>query len=291
MDNHSEEYLRTKRRIKHWLDVKIEEDILANSVKHNTRKRLIAVISSCTIAATFIFALMFYGFDVGNNKSLDITWHEVTTNYGEKKSALLPDGTKIWLHNESRLLYPSAFVGKTRQVFASGEVFAEVHKDKSHPFLLSSNGVNVVVKGTTFNFRSYPEATEVELTLLEGSVDMNLLVGEKKKVISLTPGQIVKVNFLDEKISMFSTDPSKYVAWKDTRVLYFNDDTLENIIKELENEFNIRVFVTSKSLLKTRYYASFVNGETPDQIFNALNTTGMMRIKKTDNNYYIYPNN
>ena len=77
----------------------------------------------------------------------------------------------------------------------------------------------------------------------------------------------------------------------DTRALYFNDETLEKIIAELERQFGIQVEVRSSALLKTRYYVSFVNGEDPLQIFNALNTTGIMRITRKDNTYIIYPNN
>ncbi len=105
MENHSEEYLRTKQRIKNWLDIKIEEDILVNYAKNNVRKRLITIVSSCMAAATILGAVVFYGLSIRSNKDVDITWHEVTTKYGEKKSALLPDGTTVWA---ARMNSPSA---------------------------------------------------------------------------------------------------------------------------------------------------------------------------------------
>ena len=219
-----------------------------------------------------------------------IKWVEVITAYGEKKAVTLPDSSTIWLHNDSRIIYPDRFSGKTRQVFSSGEVFVKVTPDKKHPFILSSNGVNVCVKGTTFNYRSYPETSDVELTLIEGAVDLKMNIGGIDKTVSVTPGQIVKANLTEGRISQFTFAPEKYVSWKDTKSIYFNDETLETIAVELQRQFDIRIEIRSEALKTTRFYASFLDCDDPMLILKSLNTTGMMHIVQKGNTYFIYPN-
>ena len=294
MDNNTsrKEIEESKIRVKAWLDAAIEEDMLSNAHPTQGRGPLVAFLAGFSVAAALVAAVLLPRSITRPAAPQTISWTEIVANYGEKKSVTLPDGSVLWLHNDSRLLYPNHFSGDSRQVFASGEVFAKVTPDKAHPFVLSADGVNVVVKGTTFNLRAYPGASSSELTLLEGSVRLEMGgEGTPVQTIDVAAGEIVKADYQDGKISHFRFNPEKYVSWVDTRALYFNDETLEKIIAELERQFGIQVEVRSSALLKTRYYVSFVNGEDPLQIFNALNTTGIMRITRKDNTYIIYPNN
>jgi len=290
MDINSTEYKETKARIKRKLDVAIEEDMLSslNERRRNEFKHPLLMTLAACISLTAAVVLLFSAKGDTDPKEDSVKWEYAVARYGEKKSVMLPDGTEIWLHNDSWIMYPDRFTGKVRQIFSSGEVFAKVTKDKRHPFILSCDNVNISVKGTTFNYRSYPDNPEVELTLIEGAVDMKMVLAGEKKSMSVYPGQIIKANLEDGIISQLTTDPFSYISWKDTRAIYFNDETLENIVSELQRQFEIKITVMNKALLKTRYYASFVNGESPMQIFNSLNTIGIMKIKKDGNTYYIY---
>ena len=240
-----------KARVKARLDAAIEEIALSEENGGRNRKRVWPYIAGAvSMAAAIVVAVLLNVLPVSEDEI--INWNEVLTAYGEKKSVLLPDGTIIWLHNESRLLYPSKFTGRTRQVFSSGEVFAEVAKDKKHPFVLSSNNVNVRVKGTVFNFRSYPKSTEAELTLVEGAVDMDFMVSGIKQSVEIAPGQVVKADLENGKVTRTCMNPEKYVSWTVRNALYFNDETLLNIIKELQRQFDIRVVVNNQNLLGRR---------------------------------------
>ena len=285
------EYEESKARVKAYLDAAIEEDILSNAHTREPRKGVFSFLLGA-IAAFLLAVFVFHPSRTVPEEPPVTSWTEVVAEYGEKKNVVLPDGSNLWLHNESRILYPDHFSGDKRQVFVSGEVFANINPDKVHPFVLSASGVNVVVKGTTFNLRAYPGSQNSELTLLEGSVRLEMSRdGVPTGTVDVSAGEIVKADYLNNKVSRFAFDPEDYVSWVNSRALYFNNETLENIIAELKRQFGISVEVRSKALLKTRYYVSFVNGEDPLQIFNALNTTGVMKIIKKDNTYIIYPNN
>ena len=291
METHSEEYNKTKARIKAKLDAAIEEDLLNGATSEKPKKsRLIPILVTTLSAAAVLMAAVLINTSRKQQTIDSIKWVEVITAYGEKKAVTLPDSSTIWLHNDSRVIYPDRFSGKTRQVFSSGEVFVKVTPDKKHPFILSSNGVNVCVKGTTFNYRSYPETSDVELTLIEGAVDLKMNIGGIDKTVSVTPGQIVKANLTEGRISQFTFAPEKYVSWKDTKSIYFNDETLETIAVELQRQFDIRIEIRSEALKTTRFYASFLDCDDPMLILKSLNTTGMMHIVQKGNTYFIYPN-
>ena len=284
MDYNEYDIEARKARVKARLDAAIEEIALSEENGGRNRKRVWPYIAGAvSMAAAVLLAVVLKVIPAEDGGS--VNWVEVLTAYGEKKSVLLPDGTIIWLHNESRLLYPSEFTGRTRQVFSSGEVFAEVAKDKKHPFILSSNNVNVRVKGTVFNFRSYPKSTEAELTLVEGAVDMDFMVSGIKQSVEIAPGQVVKADLENGKVTRTCMNPEKYVSWTVRNALYFNDETLQNIILELQRQFKIMVVVNNKNLLGRRFYASFVNDESPLDILKALCADGGMKVLQKEYHY------
>lgn len=287
MDNNGYDMEMRKARVKARLDAAIEEHALSGDdmpARSTGKIRVFAAALSCLAAALVLFVALNFA---RRPMPEDVNWTEVTTAYGEKKSVLLPDGTVIWLHNESRLLYPDRFVGRTRQVFSSGEIYAEVAKDRKHPFILSSNNVNVRVKGTTFNFRAYPKSAEAELTLVEGAVNLDFVASGIKQYVEIAPGQVVKADLENGRVTRTYMKPEEYVSWTERTVLYFNDETLENIVAELQRHFGIIVDVSDRNLLERRFYASFVNGETPMEILESLNEDGRMKISRKGDTYHI----
>lgn len=55
---------------------------------------------------------------------------------GTRSVIALADGSKVWLNADSRLQYPTAFDGTTREVYLSGEAFFDVSKNKLKPFII-----------------------------------------------------------------------------------------------------------------------------------------------------------
>ena len=56
------------------------------------------------------------------------------------------------------------------------------------------------------------------------------------------------------------------------------NETLEDIVSDLERRFNISILIDDDSLLQTRYYASFVNGEDVYRILKSLNLNSRVRV-------------
>ncbi len=100
----------------------------------------------------------------------------LTTPNGGQYQLILPDGTQAWLNAASSISFPSVFEGAERRVRITGEVYLEVAKDKSKPFLVNVNDrCAVEVLGTDFNINSYGDDGKISTTLISGSVKVSSL--------------------------------------------------------------------------------------------------------------------
>lgn len=279
----------SKQRVRSRLNSILADDRMQS---YNANwKRHILTLSFLLFAACLAIVILSFGNPYVNmNKEQEMLWNETTTSYGEKKAVTLPDSSVIWLHNDSKIIYPDSFQKGIRQVFVCGEIYADITKDSRRPFVVSSDSVNVVVTGTTFNFRAYPEMKNVELTLLEGAVSLDCMTRQGRQKMNIIPGETVTVNMNSGNVSKYICEPETYVSWKDRRALYFNDQTLDNIVKELQREFAQPIKIVDKALGTTRHFASFVNDESLMEILDALCTHSGMRVEEKDDMIYIFNN-
>jgi len=116
-------------------------------------------------------------------------YNEVTCPNSARCQFDLPDGTRVWLNNGSRLKYPVAFYGSTREVELSGEAFFDVVPNPDIPLIIHTGGLDVKVTGTKLNVYSYPEEEFQEFTVESGVVELiNNIHGREVKLTQLTSG-------------------------------------------------------------------------------------------------------
>lgn len=70
----------------------------------------------------------------------------------------LPDGTRVWVNQNTEIEYPAQFAANERTVTLKGEAFFEVEKDPSRPFIITSGAIKTTVLGTSFNVHAYDGA-------------------------------------------------------------------------------------------------------------------------------------
>jgi transmembrane sensor len=95
----------------------------------------------------------------------------------------LPDGTMVTLNKQSLVSYPSSFKGNRRMVNMKGEVFFNVNPDKTKPFIIQTNGIEITVVGTSFNVKSENGSTEV---IVETGI---VKVTKDEKTVELKAGE------------------------------------------------------------------------------------------------------
>ena len=121
------------------------------------------------IAGLIVFPLLIYsGIRTIRESALKKeTWFEIKAPAWTRAQFSLPDGTVGWLNSNSSLKYNGNFI-LDRQVTLDGEAYFEVFKDKSRPFIVTTNEVFVKVLGTRFNIAAYDNERDIEVVLEEG---------------------------------------------------------------------------------------------------------------------------
>jgi len=163
----------------------------------------------------------------------------------------LSDGTKVWLNSETTLRYPVQFIGEERKVELTGEAFFEVARNEKVPFLVESGDQTVKVLGTEFNISSYKENSLISTTLVKGSVEV-FIKNKPDKRQTLVPNEQITISKIDGQISKQKVNPYQYIAWKDGRFV-FDDQNLCEIMKTLSKWYNVDVVFAREELKNFRF--------------------------------------
>ncbi len=206
-------------------------------------------------------------------------WFEAYAPYGKTLRVVLPDSSEVIINSGTKLIYPDKFGPDRRQVFLAGEGYATITKDPERPFVMSAGEVDVRVLGTKFNLKSYAEDSEVEVTLVEGSVEMDTKFGENDRTVRLKPGELVKLDKRTGATETFDVHVGAYLPVVCGGGLFFMDKRFDEIVAYLEKRFDVKINVFEKSLAEKRFIASFVNGESLDEMLASFNADGAMRIR------------
>ena len=177
--------------------------------------------------------------------------HLLSTPRGKTFEVVLGDGSKIWLNADSRLEYPSRFVGDRRVVKLYGEAYFQISKDEKRPFIVETDGLQTIVLGTEFNVRNYKKESS-HVTLIEGSVKVNNTANEYSVVLS--PGENARI-MEDGSLGVQKVDVDTYIYWRDG-YFYFDNRTFADIMQDIGRWYNVNVVFDDARVMdyKLRYF-------------------------------------
>lgn len=206
---------------------------------------------------------------------------------GSKTKLYLPDGTLVWLNAGSTISYSQGFGVEERKLTLSGEGYFEVTHNKQLPFEITTKELQLRVLGTKFNFRNYPDDEEVTVNLLEGKVSLiNHL--KNNDLCYLESDQKAILNKKDGKLKVSSSE-AQYAAEWTNGFLFFDEELLPDIIKELERSYNVKIYIKDESLKTFRFYGNFVRKEqTIQEILDMLASTGKLEYEVNGKEVQLY---
>ncbi|MBR5924279.1 MAG: FecR domain-containing protein [Bacteroidales bacterium] len=217
-----------------------------------------------------------------------VAWNEVTVPISSTREVQLPDGTHLVLNAGSRVTWPESFAGSQREIFLDGEVVASVAKDPEHPFIIHSGEADICVHGTTFDLKSYRDATMLEVVLMEGSVSLILPAEEGRREVRLVPGDIAQFDRFTGAVSLGKVSPDGFKTFNDNRSFSFINIPLTDIAADLERSFGTPIVVADSKVASQRFLAFFTNGEDLDEILKLLSRNGNLRVVRSDGTVYLY---
>jgi ferric-dicitrate binding protein FerR (iron transport regulator) len=210
-----------------------------------------------------------------NQQLADVT---IEAPLGSRTKMHLPDGTLVWLNAGSKITYSSKFGVNDRKVSLEGEGYFEVTKNKLLPFDVRTSDMTVRVLGTKFNFRNYNDEEEARVTLLEGRVSFNSGL-KKSEDFFLSPNQQAVLDKKMNRTLIFSVK-AKYVSEWTKGFIFFDEERLPDMVRELERSYNVKINIADDSLRNCRFYGNFPRTEqTIQEVLNVLASTNRLKYK------------
>ena len=204
--------------------------------------------------ASVVILLLLTGFSVYHYAMEQLKMQDmiVSVEKGQKANVVLPDGSKVWVNSDSRLIYGSRFTSKERILELEGEAYFEVAPDKDRPFIVETKNISVKALGTSFDVKSYKEDNWVSAVLMTGKVEV---WSENEKLI-LEPNQRILFDKSTGKMEKSKVmDATDFSGWM-YNTLSFEAETFENIVQTLQRLYNTKIVFESESLKKYRFTGS-----------------------------------
>ena len=212
----------------------VRTKILDKERKKECRKRRLTVFFS-VLAAIILFFAGAVSSTLLKETVKEITLITADDNIGEFR---LPDGTKVWLNERSRLTYNDKFSKEERRVTLSGEAFFEVMKESERPFRVMMGNIDVEVLGTSFGASCYKRDSKEEVILKNGSVKVSC--AGNNVPVTLKPNERLTYSPFDGNICVDTIDVDNRYRWYE-RYLSFDNDRFGDILANIEHRYRVHV--------------------------------------------------
>lgn len=198
---------------------------------------------------------------------------------GKLGKVVLPDGTEAYLYAKSKLTYPSAFVGNTRDVVLEGEAYFKVTHDASHPFIIHTANATTRVLGTELNVRAY-HGEPLHVALIIGVAEV---VGGND-VCRLKPGEGVT---LQSGILLKQLEDMDVYAYALRGLLYADDTPLEDVLNSLAHWYGMSVSYTDRKNAGRRIHFYMRGSDSPERAAELLNSMGAFDVSVKGNSFVV----
>ncbi len=231
--------------------------------RYDSWRRFAAV----AFAATFLIAVIIW-FDT-SQKEAKLAEREsyqlISTEYGQRATIRLPEGTKIVLNANSTLRYPAVWPQSSAHRFElKGEAYFAVSKSLDVPrdkFIVHTADGTITVNGT--RFAVYERGSGTRVVVEEGGVEV--ASGDDRLVdlnsltkIQLTPGDLLQFKKGKQMLKPVSVNINPFVTWWKNSMI-FEQTPFKEILTRLEETYGVRVKVSDKRLLQRTLSGSIEN--------------------------------
>lgn len=221
---------------------------------------------------------------VVDEQKMEVEQFRLTVPVGKSLQVDLPDGSKVFMHPGSRILYPNHFVGDTRKVEFSGEAYFVIAHDADHPFVVTTKKCQTKVLGTEFDITAYEGRPEY-VTLVTGKVSCR--VNKDNQEVILSPGQqfVVADNQSTLKENM---DTEQFTSWRDG-YFYFDNVPLRDILREIGLYYNVSIISLRPWLLDCHMRFIVPRDKGLDYVVKTLNRMEKVNVSLHNNRLFVNP--
>jgi ferric-dicitrate binding protein FerR (iron transport regulator) len=263
-EENKEEYIRYKnlwaitQQGKDMPEAKIRDALSVIRKKSDQKKQLYKRWNFMKYAALVVLTLL-GGYFIGTRDfNNEIALNEFFVPNGNRSSVMLPDGSKVWISNGTKLIYPEEFEGRNRIVELEGEGFFDVVHDKTRPFIVKIGQNRIKVLGTKFAVVAYPNDNLIKAELVTGQIQLDIKEknqANKFRSYFMAPSQSLVFDKSSEKVTESGINDSFYDYWLNG-VYQFKDETFEELAKKIGRIYNVEVTFEDEALKKRLFSGS-----------------------------------
>jgi len=274
-------YSRLKKRIR--------------QIDHSTRIRHLYIQILKVAASVLVFSLLsFFGYHYfADNRLLTkkIAWNTVSVPCGSRSQILLPDSTKVWINNDSKLTFPEKFAPGKREVELNGEAYFEVKHDENRPFFIKIGDNRIKVLGTTFSVSAYNVDSVIKTSLIRGKVIFESdYSSSRKRSFKLSPGFSLNYNKKTKNVITENIDNTSFYDYWENGLYSFQNEKLETLAKKIYRIYNIQIVFKDNSLKDKTYTGMLSINENIFAFMEAIKLTSVDPIEYQYTNNIIYLN-
>jgi len=207
-------------------------------------------------------------------------YKQYETGYGEVRTVVLPDSSRVTLNANSILSIPRfGFGGGMREVKLQGEAeFAVKHTADHRKFIVRTpDKLEVKVLGTEFIVYSRERGSKVVLS--QGSVQLRSLNELNPKPMLMKPGDVATMSTQGTLTLKHSESLSAHQAWKQ-RLFMFENTPVSEIAYQISEHFGVNVVVTDSSLARRTIGGTF-SASDPANVLKVLSDVLNARVTHT----------
>lgn len=272
--NEAVEMVRSLRFVEADLDEgKVEAlwNSISKDIKHETNGRNFLVSKKSSsfllkIAAALIplciigYVYLQEGYFANEEKVAQATNIKKDNPNGKKSQFTLPDGTRVFLNANSKLVYSSLFNDEIiRKVKLKGEAFFMVKKDSLRPFIIESGDLQVQVLGTSFNVRAFQDEEQITVAVEEGKVRLqNKTNADDGKSIVLYHHDMGIFEKESQELSKEKVVGNEVFDWRNG-IIHFHQADFKKIQKTLEQWYGVSFVINGKIDSRKDFTGSYAN--------------------------------
>ncbi len=201
------------------------------------------------------------------------------TAFGETRTVVLPDRSRVTLNGNSRISFPKSWdPEKPREISLSGEAFFSVVHTASHQQFIvrTDDQLRVEVLGTEFNVANRTGRTRVVLN--SGKVKLHFPPVDSAAAIVMKPGEMVEFQENTHQVRKEAVEAGNFSAWTDHKIILDNTPVAE-IALLLQDVYGLQVQIADSSLLQKKLWGSMPT-ENVDDFLTVLSKSFHLKITR-----------
>lgn len=228
------------------------------------------IAASIVLILGAVFIVYYFSGGLGRSYYAEIQGKEIE----------LSDGTVVTLNLGSDLSYRRSYNKKDRLVEFEGEAYFDVASNPEKPFIIETSSSRIQVVGTSFNVRANKDEDITEVVVTSGKVLFQNKSSDKN--VSLNKGDKGILNRQSGELYQSNNDNPNFLSWK-TRIIDFNNSTLENVVKTLNEVYpDKQVKLMTSDTSNCSITVSF-NNQSLESVLNVLESTLGLKFEVTGN--------